>query len=371
MNFSCSSCRKTYTIADAKLPDSKKLAFPCPNCGRRIQLDLSREAGAAMTAGVKTAAGAAPSTAPPEPTDAASAPAPSDDRQTAEELKQRILRNLNELPPMPQIVFKAHDIMDSASSSTKQVADLIETDQAIAAKVLKLANSAYYGMSGKVSSIQHAAVVLGDKALGELITLAGTSSLLGNRLYGYEMDSGELWRHCMTVAFGSKIIAGRHHPHLENDAFSAGLIHDVGKLVLDRPVLNRKSLFDELMAAGDKTFLSAENRILGFDHADIGYDICQHWRIPDSLATAIRYHHRPNEAVDDDLVAIVSMADTIAIMAAAMGMVGRIETGIEAVLYMVDDAVMERLALEEKDLGGIMDAAADAVENITRDIHAS
>ncbi|MFZ1200678.1 MAG: HDOD domain-containing protein, partial [Desulfobacterales bacterium] len=272
---------------------------------------------------------------------------------------------------MPQIVFKAHDIMDSASSSTKQVADLIETDQAIAAKVLKMANSAYYGMSGKVSSIQHAAVVLGDKALGELITLAGTSSLLGNRLYGYEMDSGELWRHCMTVAFGSKIIAGRHHPHLENDAFSAGLIHDVGKLVLDRPVLNRKSLFDELMAAGDKTFLSAENRILGFDHADIGYDICQHWRIPDSLATAIRYHHRPNEAVDDDLVAIVSMADTIAIMAAAMGMVGRIETGIEAVLYMVDDAVMERLALEEKDLGGIMDAAADAVEKITRDIHAS
>ncbi|MFZ1201454.1 MAG: zinc-ribbon domain-containing protein, partial [Desulfobacterales bacterium] len=115
MNFSCSSCHKTYTIADAKLPDSKKLAFPCPNCGRRIQLDLSREAGAAMTAGVKTAAGAAPSTAPPEPTDAASAPASSDDRQTAEELKQRILRNLNELPPMPQIVFKAHDIMDSAS----------------------------------------------------------------------------------------------------------------------------------------------------------------------------------------------------------------------------------------------------------------
>ena len=77
----------------------------------------------------------------------------------------------------------------------------------------------------------------------------------------------------MTVAFGSKIMAQRHMPQLENDAFSVGLIHDVGKLVLDRPVLNRKSLFDEFMAAGDKTFLSAENRILGFDHAEIGYDI--------------------------------------------------------------------------------------------------
>lgn len=356
MNFSCNSCHKTYTIADGKLPATRKVAFPCPNCGHRIQLDLGDDAACAARAEPNTAAAASPAAAPP------------DDRQTAEDLKKRILRNLDELPPMPQIVFKAHDIMDSPSSSTKQVADLIETDQAIATKVLKMANSAYYGMSGKVSSIQHAAVVLGDKALSELITLAGTSSLLGSRLYGYAMDSGKLWRHSMTVAFGSKIIAQRRQPHLENDAFSAGLIHDVGKLVLDRPVLNRKSLFDEYMAAGDKTFLSAENRILGFDHADIGYDICGHWRIPDSLAKAIRYHHRPGDAADDDLTAIVSMADTIANMGAAMGMVGRIETGIETVMYMVDDAVMERLSLEEKDLGSIMEDASQAVEKITHDL---
>lgn len=370
MNFSCSSCHKTYTIADDKLPATKKVAFPCPNCGSRIQLDLSHDAASSARGEQHTAEAVAPPGAQPV---AAASPtaAPADDRQTAEDLKKRILRNLDELPPMPQIVFKAHDIMDSPSSSTRQVADLIETDQAIATKVLKMANSAYYGMSGKVSSIQHAAVVLGDKALSELITLAGTSSLLGNRLYGYAMDSGELWRHSMAVAFGSKVIAQRRQPHLENDAFSVGLIHDVGKLVLDRPVLNRKSLFEEYMAAGDKTFLSAENRILGFDHADIGFEICGHWRIPESLAKAIRYHHRPGDAADDDLVAIVAMADTLANMAAAMGMVGRIESGIEAVMYMVDDAVMERLSLEEKDLGVIMEAASQAVENITRDLHPS
>jgi HD-like signal output (HDOD) protein len=258
--------------------------------------------------------------------------------------------------------------MADPNSSTKKVAELIETDPAIAAKVLKIANSAYYGMSGKVSSIQHAAVILGDKALGELVTLAGTSSLLGNKLHGYAMNSGELWRHSMTVAFGSKIMARRYMPQLENDAFSVGLIHDVGKLVLDRPVLNRKSLFNEFMAAGDKTFLSAENRILGFDHAEIGYDICQRWQIPDVLANAIRYHHRPNAASDDDLVSIVSMADTIAHMAAAMSMAGRIESGIDTVMYMVDDTVMERLALGEKDLGVIMEATLDAVEKIMLDI---
>ncbi|MGB5421289.1 MAG: HDOD domain-containing protein [Desulfobacterales bacterium] len=352
MNFSCSGCHKTYTIPDGKLPSSKKLAFPCPDCGHRIELNLCDSTSGDTATAEKTVVAPAP------------ASAQADDQKTAEELKKRILSSLSGLPSMPQIVFKAHEIMADPNSSTKKVAELIETDPAIAAKVLKIANSAYYGMSGKVSSIQHAAVVLGDKALGELVTLAGTSSLLGNKLHGYAMDSGELWRHSMTVAFGSKIMAQRYMPQLENDAFSVGLIHDVGKLVLDRPVLNRKSLFDELMAAGDKTFLSAENRILGFDHAEIGYDICQQWQIPDTLAKAIRYHHRPNAASDDGLVSIVSMADTIAHMAAAMNMAGRIESGIDTVMYMVDDTVMERLALGEKDLGVIMEAALDAVEKI-------
>jgi HD-like signal output (HDOD) protein/DNA-directed RNA polymerase subunit RPC12/RpoP len=356
MNFSCSGCHKTYTIPDGKLPSTKKLAFPCPDCGHRIELHLCHNASGDAAAAEKTGVTAAP------------APASADDQQTAEELKKRILSTLNGLPSMPQIVFRAHEIMEDPNSGTKKVADLIETDQAIAAKVLKMANSAYYGMSGNVSSIQHAAVVLGDKALGELITLAGTSSLLGNKLYGYAMDSGELWRHSMMVAFGSKIIAQQHMPQLENDAFSVGLIHDVGKLVLDRPVLNRKSLFDEFMADGDKTFLNAENRILGFDHAEIGFDICQQWQIPDTLAKAIRYHHRPSAASDDDLVSIVSMADTIAKMAAAMSMVGRIQSGIDAVMYMVDDSVMARLALGEKDLGLIMEAALDAVEKIMLEI---
>ena len=356
MNFSCSNCHKTYTITDGKLPATKKLAFPCPDCGHRIELNLCDNASGDTVSLEKTGVAAAP------------ASAPTDEKQTAEELKKRILSNLSGLPPMPQIVFKAHEIMEDPNSGTKKVAELIETDQAIAAKVLKMANSAYYGMSGKVSSIQHAAVVLGDKALGELVTLAGTSSLLSNKLYGYAMDAGELWRHSMTVAFGSKIMAQRYMPQLENDAFSVGLIHDVGKLVLDRPVLNRKSVFDEFMDSGDKTFLSAENRILGFDHAEIGYDICQQWQIPDSLAKAIRYHHRPSAASDDSLVCIVSMADTIANMAAAMSMAGRIQSGIDAVMYMVDDTVMERLALGEKDIGVIMGSALDAVEKIMLEI---
>ena len=353
MKITCSHCDVFFNLPDEKLPTGKVVAFPCPECKSRIELDL-RSGAAAACAG----------DAQPPPSPAPAAP----ESDAPEELKARVLRNLNELPPMPQIVFKALEIIDDPESDTKQVADLIETDPAMATKVLKMANSAYYGMSGKVSSIQHASVVIGYKSLGELITLAATASLLGNRLHGYDMDSGALWHHSLSVAFGSKFIAQHKKSGSENNAFSAGLIHDVGKLILDRPVLNRKKRFDEFLDGGGKTFFSAEKNILGFDHAEIGYDICQHWKIPETLARAIRYHHDPFEDGKDELIATVFMADTIAHMAESMAMAGVIESGLEAVMYMVDDDAMEYLGLEEDDLAAIIRNTMDAVDQISTEM---
>ena len=362
MNFTCSNCRNSYALPDDKLPRGKILAFPCPDCGTRIEIDLRQNSDGKNRSPTKNT---------PLPND--KAPPPSERKVTEPDLKKRIVKDLGELPPMPQIVFKAHEVMENPNSTTKQVAELIESDQAIAAKVLKMANSAYYGMSGKVSSVQQASVVLGYKALGELITLAGTSNLLGDKLYGYDMDSGKLWKHSMMVAFGSKIISQRKFPKLENDAFSAGLIHDVGKLALDRPVLNRRSLFEEFMASGDQTFLSAENRILGFDHAEIGFEMCQHWQIPDTLAKAIRYHHHvpddlPEEEGAAKLASIVSIANTIANMANAATMVESIENGLDAFMFMLDDGIMNRLELKEFEIEPIMREAIESVEKITLDV---
>ncbi len=351
MKITCGQCNVYFNLPDDKLPSGKVVAFPCPGCKSRIELDLRPGAQTVSSTVVE------PSEQPPSP-DAAGG-------DETEDLKQHVLRNLNELPPMPQIVFKALEIIDDSDSDTKQVAELIETDQAIAAKVLKMANSAYYGMSGKVSSIQHASVVLGYKALGELITLAATSSLLGNRLHGYDMDSGALWEHSLAVGFGSRFIARHKNPGLENNAFSAGLIHDVGKLILDRPVLNRKKKFDEYLEGGERTFFDAEQKILGFDHAEIGYDICRHWKIPEILGNAIRHHHDPWQDGQDELTPIVFMADTIAHMAESMQLAGVIESGLKAVMYMTDDATMTYLGLEEDTVAEIMSNTLEAVQQIT------
>ena len=359
MKITCGSCDKYFEIPDEKLPSNKRFAFPCPACKKRIEVDTKNPSAESQTKTEASKERSHSETAKPRV------------QVSGDELKEQVLQSLDDLPPMPQVVYKAYEIMDDPNSNTKQLADLIETDQAIATKVLKMANSAYYGMSGKVSSIQHASVVLGYKALGELITLAGTSTLLGQTLHGYELDSAALWRHAMSVAFGSKIISQMKNPNQESDAFSAGLIHDVGKLILDRYVLNRKKLFEEYMGSGNKTYLSAEKKILGFNHAEIGFEICKHWHIPDKLSRAIRYHHYPSKSSDDSLTYVVSMANSIAGIAESEDMVGQIESGIEALMFLIDDDVLKFLDMEEPDVLTVLNETIASVEKISQSIEPS
>ena len=214
-----------------------------------------------------------------------------------EELKKKILRTVKDIPPMPQTTFKAHELIKDPNTNFEDLARVLETDPAIATRVLRMANSPYYGMSGTVSSLKHASAILGVKTLEELIVMAGSTKTLSTRMEGYGLEVGDLWQHSLGVAFGSKIIATRKNPSIANDAFSAGLIHDVGKLVLDPYILERKQAFLTFLSSGGKeTFLNAERHILGFDHGELAYELCTAWHVPNTLATAIRYHHNPSES---------------------------------------------------------------------------
>jgi HD-like signal output (HDOD) protein len=273
-------------------------------------------------------------------------------------LKKEILLSVGQLPPMPQTVLKAREIMSNPHSDFKELGELLETDQAIAAKVLKLANSSYYGLSGKVGSIQHASVVLGHKALAELITIGGTASILGNTLQGYGLESGQLWKHSLGVAFGARIISSRKNPSLTNDAFAAGLLHDAGKLILEPYVLQRQEAFQEFITNNDDSFLAAEKQILEFDHSEIAAEVCKNWNIPPALTTAIRYHHYPNRSQGDELTYVIHMADGISMMA-GLGL------GIDGMMYQFEDNAMEFLDLQEEDLNEIMADVLTSVEKIS------
>ena len=307
MRVECKSCNTILNIPDERLPKRESIAFPCPSCNKTIELD--------------------PISGPSEQNTAESS-TDTDGLLVGEALKKRILSNISDLPPMPQTVIKARKIIADQKSDFKELAELLEKDQAIAAKILKLANSPYYGMSGKVSSIQHAAVVLGHKSIGEIITMGGTSTLLSNRLEGYSLEAGALWKHSLAVAFGSRIIAKRVDPGSENDAFTSGLIHDSGKLILDKYVAERWELFERFMSDGKHTFLEAEKEILELDHSEVASEVCKTWNIPEPLIIAIKYHHHPSKSQESRLAYIVHIADAVAMMT-GLGL------GIDGTLYQM------------------------------------
>jgi len=270
---------------------------------------------------------------------------------------------MDDLPAMPHVVQKAQGIMARPDSNIKELARVIELEQAIATRVLKLANSAYYGLSGKVSSIQHASVLLGFKALGDLISVAGISNLMSKNLRGYQLDSGDLWRHSIAVAFGSRIIANRKDTEFGNLAFFAGLIHDAGKLILDPYVYERKDSFDEFMADGENTFVNAEKTILGFDHSEIASELCQKWKIPNNQRIAIQFHHNPSKSDGNELAFILHMADYIA-------MVNGYGSGTNGAQYLTEDGVMEFLDLKEEDVEYIKKDVQESVEKMSQEINA-
>ena len=336
MRIKCSGCPKVLVIPDERIPKDKAIAFPCPACSAMIRVDLRPKTQAAEKL------------SQPEETTAA---------LTGEGLKQQIIKTVDDLPPMPQTVIKAREIMDDPKAGFKELSELFEADQGIAAKILKLANSPLYGIAGGVSSIQKASVVLGQKTLGELITLGGVSGLLGDQLTGYSLDAGDLWKHSLAVAFGARFITGKYDATLESDAFTAGLLHDAGKIILDPYVAERWQLFETVMADGDVSFLQAEKKVLALDHPEIAAEVCKAWHIPEAISQAIRFHHNPSMSDGSKLAYIVHAADAVALMS-GLGL------GIDGTMYQLEEGAKEFLNLKDEDLGDIMGHMLSATRKI-------
>ncbi len=236
MRVECPECRSVMAVSNDLIVTRKRaLEITCSKCKEDIHIQLSLSAATKQN----------DLYAPPSDdslTRLISPVAETEEDPETLSLKSKILRGLVELPPMPNIILKAREIIEDPHSSLKDLSAVIEHDQAIVARVLALANSAYYGLSGLVSSIQHASVLLGQKTLSEMITIAASSRLLSKKLRGYQLNPDDLWEHSLAVALGSRIIAGKKSPEHVEDAFIAGLLHDGGKIILDPYVLERKKV---------------------------------------------------------------------------------------------------------------------------------
>jgi len=271
-------------------------------------------------------------------------------------LKKKIIRALDNLPPIPQVVSEALEVLADPDSGIDDIAKIIETDQSMVSNVLRMVNSAYYSVPSKIASIQQACVLLGIRVLKEIIIMAGVSRLLEKRLNGYDFASGELWKHSVASALCSKFVAENEGPHLKNDAYITGLIHDVGKIALDPYVVERMDEFKAFLEDETATFIEAEKSILGFDHAEIASEICMKWKFPENIASAIRHHHHPSLSQGDKLSYMVHLADFIA-KSCGFGF-------SRSATDRLEEGSLEFLSLKEEDISNLKSGLNEAMAQI-------
>ena len=277
-----------------------------------------------------------------------------------EALRKKVFSKIDELPTLPVVLPRLLNLMESEKSDASDMARAISHDPALTSKVLKVANSAYYGFSQEICSLDRAIPLLGVNMVRSLALSIGVMASLpnGDRKSTHLSREG-LWMHSLAVATAMQELSkktGENNEHL----FVVGLLHDIGKIVLDQ--FFNQELGRALEAAGDGKDLSfhlAERNVIGLDHAEIGDMLLKRWKFPTSISDPISVHHQTEipDGIHLKDVLLLRVADTLC---KTVGF-GNEEFSDYPETHEGD---MKTLGLDERDLSEIMAYLIDAKDGI-------
>lgn len=263
----------------------------------------------------------------------------------ANDTLEDILSRIKKLPALPLVVDKLLELLQAPTSTATQLADVIATDQALTARILKLVNSSFYALRSQVVKITHAIALLGFDAIKDITLGLSVVAMFDRGRVGGGLDNDTFWEHSLCCATCARLIAERARYTPAEEAFVAGLLHDIGKLVLHD---HFRRDFDAALrtACNDLVPLpEAERRVLSTDHAAVGAALAEHWRLPPGLGATIAGHH----AYDD-----TNTLNTIVYLANALAKAKRIGSGGNVLLEPVDDRAWAALGLDETAVVRIM-----------------
>ena len=234
---------------------------------------------------------------------------------------ETVMRSMEEIQPIPQVALKILRLINEEEHDIKELTEEIRQDQVICAKTLKFCNSAVFGCIKKIESLEHALAFLGFKNLVKLAISTLMGNFYGRSDAGYSLCKGGLYHHAVGTAIISEKLANLTAKVKPGLAFTAGLLHDIGKVVLDQYIASAYPLFYRQLFEEETDFSAAEKTNLGIDHTQVGGDLAVRWSLPDSLIDTIRHHHKPENAVRNfELTHIVYLADLL---------MSRFHTGLE------------------------------------------
>ncbi|NMM27631.1 MAG: HDOD domain-containing protein [Glaciimonas sp.] len=221
-----------------------------------------------------------------------------------------ILSKIHALPSWPAVVMQLLGSIGQSNADINQLSAMVSKDQALSAKALHLANSSFYGMQRKVTTMPQALSILGLNSLRTLITAAAVIDRFPTKDHG-GFDFQIFWRHSIATAVCARLIAKRVDINPES-AFMAGLLHDIGRLVLVTGFPEQYQAAMQYRTKHDCTMLEAERAILSYDHTAAGQVLAEHWRFPPAIQMAIAGHHVPDQQWSGGLTNLVQVADAMA-----------------------------------------------------------
>lgn len=230
---------------------------------------------------------------------------------------KKAIQNLDSLPAMPVIAQKILSLSLDTDAGELQLLRLIEKDPQISARVIGLANSPLFGASKRVNSIQDAAMLLGLTRVKSVAVGIAVMSTLQRHPSG-TLNLQQLWMHSLGVALGMRTLSRAMPPRtrpLEDEIFLAGLLHDIGFMVLnfiDTSLSDR--LHNQLIAQPERTISEIEPEVVEIGHAELGAELARHWDLPERIIAVLRYHHTPNDeaaAAGQPLVSLLNLSERL------------------------------------------------------------
>lgn len=263
---------------------------------------------------------------------------------------------IGEIATLPEITVKIIRIVEDHKSTARDLHDVIRNDPALSAKILKVVNSAFYGLPGQIASVDRAIVLLGLSAIKNIAIAMSMTRMFKGGKTSEGIDGMEVWRHSMAVAAACRLLTRLQGRPTVEESFLAGLLHDLGLLVERQAFAVKVVEVVKRYQAAPKPFHQIETEIFGADHQAFGMGLANKWRFPRPLRLAIGYHHRPMELAAEfrELPCLVHVADVLACQA-------KIGFTMTAENETIDDAVLDVLQLTREQIMPITEQLAEQV----------
>lgn len=261
---------------------------------------------------------------------------------------RKIVDKIVGLPTLPLMLNTLNRLMLNPRTSAKEVAQVISSDPAITAKVLRVVNSSFYGFPNRITTITHAIVILGFNTIKSIVLSSSMFDVFKKGAHSDSFDRTDFWKHSIGVGAGAKVIGKTLGYSALEELFIAGLLHDIGKIVLDQHVHESFQEVMKAVRAQNLLMVQAEEKVLGVTHADIGSWLFEKWNLSKGIIETVRCHHNPALASENGKpVAIIHLAD---ILCRSL----RFGSGGDARIPMISDSAWALLALQPSQLDGIL-----------------